>query len=366
MAVLIIIFLISLHIQLLFLLVVFSRLLYAKKKINTSYTPGVSVIVAAHNELFNLKNLLPELFRQHYPNFEIIVVDDRSTDGTREYLREASASEDRLKVIHLEDFDPFYNPKKYALTQAIRLAEKEIVLLTDADCLPRSVNWIREMASGFNPKVQIVLGYSPYFKRKGLLNLLIRFETLYTGIQYLSLALSGKPYMGVGRNMAYRRDLFLSVNGFTPHESITGGDDDLFVQKTADARNTNVLFHSDAQTVSIPKIYLKDWLRQKHRHLSVGKHYQFQYRFLLGLLTLTHLVFYSCFFILLFSPTFYWLAIAGFLARTTAQIVIFKIISKKLRDNIPAISLPLLDFLYILNYLVSGLKAVVSPKSTWK
>ena len=142
---------------------------------------------------------------QDYPLFEVIVVDDCSWDSTLSVLKEIQKEQPRLKVLELKE-DHFYkHGKKLALTIAIKSAQYEHLVFTDADCFPASKNWLTQIMEIFDEKTEIVLGYGAYSNKKGLINKMIRMDTLRIGLQYLSLAVAGMPYMGIGRNLAYRK-----------------------------------------------------------------------------------------------------------------------------------------------------------------
>src|SRR5205809_1099854 len=145
------------------------------------------------------------------------------------------------------------NGKKYPLSIGIKEANHEVMLLTDADCVPASEHWIQKMQEAYHDGVEIVLGYGAYHKRPGLLNKLIRFETIHSAIQYLSYALAGTPYMGVGRNLSYKKDLFLRNKGFSSINHVPSGDDDLFINKVATKKNTKIIIDPESITRSIPK-----------------------------------------------------------------------------------------------------------------
>jgi len=264
------------------------------------------------------------------------------------------------------------NGKKFALTLAIKAAKHDLLLLTDADCLPVSRSWITNMVGKCTPDKQFVLGYSQYEKKPGLLNSFIRFETLYTALQYLSLALAGKPYMGVGRNLAYRKDMFMKANGFYKHTTVTGGDDDLLVNRLATDENTTIAVGENANTTSIPKTTLKDWYRQKKRHLSVGKLYKFSDRLVLGILAASHVLYWVGGIILCILSAVRDLQIVlfcvllGFLVRWIALAAVLAGVRRRLGDSIHLALLPLLDFLYIIYYIVIGFAAATSKKVRWK
>ena len=245
---------------------------YQPEKKRKSKKP-VSVIVCAKNEVDNLKRFLPNLLEQDYPDFEVIVVNDSSTDDTEMLLSEFSSKYEQLRFTTIPSNEKFLHGKKLAVTIGIKAAKHDIVLLTDADCYPASDQWLQKMASHFTGKNQIVLGYGKYERKGGFLNSLIRYETVFTAMQYLSFAIKGSPYMGVGRNLAYEKELFFKNKGFAKHYHIVSGDDDLFVNETATKENTAVEFSPESHTLSIPETTFRRWIKQKKRHLSAGKHY---------------------------------------------------------------------------------------------
>lgn len=246
---------------------------YKKTEQNTGQTPPVSVIICAKNEADNLTEYLPKILSQDYPEFEVVVVNDCSWDNTEDVLREYGKIFQNLKVITIKEDEYYKHGKKFALMVGIKGAKYEHLLFTDGDCVPISSNWIKDMAAGFTGNKEIVIGYGPYKKEAGFLNKLIRFDTFMVGLQYLSAAVAGKPYMGVGRNLAYRKDLFFKNKGFATHYHITSGDDDLFVNQAATASNTSVVISKESFTYSVPQKDMQGWGRQKARHLSTGSLY---------------------------------------------------------------------------------------------
>lgn len=279
-------------IQLIYILFVFSRTAFYRQNRSSETNPtGVTVVVCARNELENLTELLPLLNDQNYPEFEVLVMDDRSTDGTGPFLENDIIHLNRVRFIRIDEEYEHVTPKKYALTIALKKAKYPVVLLTDADCRPASTNWLAGMVTPFtNQKKAISLGFSPYERRPGFLNLLTRSETLFTAVQYFSLALAGRPYMGVGRNLAYRTSTFFDNKGFYTHKNVVGGDDDLFINEVATVRNTAVCLDPDAFMWSKPKETWADWRLQKRRHLNVGKYYKPGNKVRLGLLMGSHVL----------------------------------------------------------------------------
>mgnify|MGYP003289708911 FL=1 len=258
----------------------------AKTTTNT-YTgeqPGVSVIVCAHNEEDNLREYLHALLAQDYPCFEVIVVDDGSEDNSQCVLKEYARQYQNLYLTFVPYGARVISSKKLALTIGIKAARYDYILLTDADCRPESRFWIREMMSGFYAdNVEVVLGFGAYFVKNGLLNRLIGYDTLFSGLQYMGMAKAGYPYMGVGRNLAYRKDTFFKNNGFHGLLNERAGDDDLFVNKVARKENTKVVCNADSLTWSPPKCTWREWLHQKRRHLSVSPHYSMRSKLRIGI-----------------------------------------------------------------------------------
>lgn len=254
--------------------------------------PGVSVILCAHNESENLSNYLQSLLTQDYPTYEVIVVDDGSEDDTRAVVERYMAFDSRLHLTFVPYGARVGSTKKLALTLAAKAAQYDYLLLTDADCVPESNQWIREMTKGFQPGTDIVLGFGPYFADKGHINRLVRFDTLFNGLHYLGAAICKHPYMGVGRNLAYRKSLFFESGGFTHMMTNKSGDDDLFVNHVATKRNTTVAVDPKAYTWSLTKRAFKEWWQQKRRHVSVSPSYRTATKFRLTLEPLTRGMFY--------------------------------------------------------------------------
>ncbi len=365
LAIPIIIFLAFLSLQVIFLSIFLKSFAGFKISKNNANSP-ISVVVAARNELNNLKVLLPKLYNQNYENYEIVLIDDRSDDGTYDFLYEENENQPLLKVVTVKDTPNKMNPKKYALTLGIKAAKNDIILLTDADCSPESSEWIKSMSGGFSKEsTEINLGVSVYQKQNGFLNAFIRFETITTVIQYIGLALSGMPYMGVGRNLAYKKELFLNNKGFNSHIDITGGDDDLFVNQHSTNKNTTICLGQDALTLSIPKQTWSDFFRQKTRHLSVGKRYKFKHKFILGVISLSHLGFWGSLItggVLLMEP---YILLSGFMLRTLLLYLTFMTACKKIGVRFDLWGLVFLDFIFVFYYLSIGIRALFTKRVRW-
>ncbi|MBL6448701.1 glycosyltransferase [Fulvivirga sp. 29W222] len=340
---------------------------FSRYKKDSGYTDqsGISVVICAHDEEENLRNLLPKLYDQQYPEYEIIVVEDRSNDGTYDLLLEETRRNTKLKMVKVNHKPDNFNAKKYGLTLGIKAAKHDRILLTDADCEPHNNQWIASMAARFDDKAQFNLGFSFYTATKGFLNTFIRFETLWTAMQYIGMALAGRPYMGVGRNLAYRKALFISKKGFTPHLGLTGGDDDLFVNQHATKENTRITLGEDALVYSHPKKSWKAFFRQKTRHLSVGKYYKLSDKVILGTFSFTHILFWLILTILLLLRIELYLVAGSFLIRTLLIYLTFNVICKKLGVKFNFWGLVFLDLIFVFYYLITGATALFTKRVRW-
>ena len=328
--------------------------------------PGVSVVICAHNEFHHLQHTLPQILEQDYPQYEVVVVNHASDDDTSSLLTDLADRYPHLNAVNINRDLNFFSGKKFPLSIGIRSAKNDIILLTDADCRPTSNQWIRLMSGAFSEQKEIILGYGSYEKRSGILNKLIRFDTVSIAIQYLSFALAGFPYMGVGRNLAYKKSLFLQEKGFISHYRISSGDDDLFINRVARKRNTGVMLDPGASTISVPKLSAGKWITQKKRHLSTGSHYKFKHKLLLGLYTGTQVLFWVML-ILLLAWKFAWIVVLSVLLfKWVSQYIVFGHCMRRIqeKDLIPFI--PLLEWILILfNIIVSVSNLIIKP-SKWK
>jgi glycosyltransferase involved in cell wall biosynthesis len=366
--VLLIIFLSALFIQLVFYLFIFSKPLFFKQKGGKEEKHPVSVIICARNEAKNLKKYLSRVLEQDWPEYEVIVVNDCSTDETEEVLSKFSSKYKHLRTTTIEKDRKFTHGKKLALTVGIKAAKHEWLLLIDADCHPVGKNWIKEMACQQTQPKEIVLGYGGYQNTGGITNNLIRFDTFFIGLQYLSLALAGLPYMGVGRNLSYRKSLFFKNKGFASHYHIHSGDDDLFVNETARAKNTAVQISRDSLTLSEPEKTIGAWFRQKRRHVQTGKRYKFKHKLVLFMEIFSRIVFYATFalFLIVF-PALYPLVLAPFLFRTVIQLIIYKFNMNRLMEKNLLLPSLVYDILFpLVNFLFYIANLFTSERNTWK
>jgi glycosyltransferase involved in cell wall biosynthesis len=359
-----------------FFVVIFKLLFYRKNKTAKIVSQkSVSVVIAARNEAHNLERLLYSILNQTYSNFELIVINDRSEDNSLEILQAFKKNNPtkNFRFISITEKPQNWNGKKHALQTGIKVAKNEIILLTDADCLPKDEFWIEKMANSFDEKTNTVVGISLYKKDKNnLLNWFIQNETLITALQYISFANFGMAYMGVGRNLAYKKN---NQTTFEKIASQLGGDDDLIFSEKHFYRNVSICL--DGQTESKAPQNFKEWLHQKRRHLAVGTKYSFRQKVISSTYPL--------------SIFFWYVALVGFLINGFYEVLgidffrqllffaILRMFYNQIQNNYVSSRFKYKNFLneffttffgfefvFIFFYFVVGIGAIFFPPKTWK
>ncbi|WP_194777039.1 glycosyltransferase [Pararhodonellum marinum] len=363
-------------IQLIYLLFIYGRLgLFFRPAAAKATSPllddeGVSIIIAARNEKKNLEKLIPLLFEQDYPKFEILIVNDRSTDGTKFFLDNLMKTYPKLRSVTIQYLPRHVTAKKYALTLGIKVAKYDVILLTDADCIPVSQQWIQMITDPVRKGGKTFsIGFGGYEKSKGMLNKIIQFDTLFTALQYISFGLWGFPYMGVGRNLSYRKSFFMEEKAFKNLWHIEGGDDDLFINRHANKNNTAVVIHPESITLSKPMQSFKAHRKQKLRHFSVGKFYRYADKLKIGLYAFSQLIFWFSALLLLISqrswePIALILGIIGI--RTLIQEWVFRGAQRRLEGETHVIGVMFFEFMYLFYFWIIGTQSYLSKKVRWK
>ncbi len=355
----------GLLIQLFYYLFYFLRIPRYKKGKAVENLPAVSLIICARNEDDNLTQNLPLILAQDYPDFEVVVVNDCSYDLTGDVLEEFAKKNGNMRIVTIKEDEYYQHGKKVAVMMGIKGAKNECLVFTDADCRPSSNKWLHNMACNFDDKTEIVLGYGPYERGKGLLNKLIRFDTFFIALQYFSYALSHTPYMGVGRNLAYRKELFYRKKGFASHYHIQSGDDDLFVNEAATKTNTRVEIDLESFCHSKAKRTMKEWWIQKKRHLQTGKRYKTPHKFLLGTFVISQWIFFGCFTAAIIIQFLPYVVLGAFLLRFSVQMLIFNIAMKRLgeRDLLPLA--PIMEIFFMFFYPIISVARIFQRKRKW-
>ncbi len=355
-------------IQTFFYLFLFGKFSFSTTKKKDYRSLPVSIIICAKNEADNLKQHLPAIAAQNYSNYELVLVNDASSDDSLSVMQafKSNYSSDKLSIQTITIDNKAYRGKKDALSIGIQAATNEYLILTDADCQPNSNNWLNEITSYFSDTKEIVLGYGAYQKNKNsFLNKLIRFETLLTAIQYFSFAKIGHAYMGVGRNMAYKKSIYNKVDGFNNHTHISSGDDDLFIMEASTKQNTVICFTNKSFTISKPETSFKKWIHQKSRHITTANHYKYLHKILLGLFYLSQLLFWLFAVLLIIfniNPT---LSILLILFRFLIWYLIIGRSARLLHEKDLVIFAPLFEISIIFMQLYIYIKNIICPPNQW-
>jgi glycosyltransferase involved in cell wall biosynthesis len=344
----------------------FLSLYFHKSKPKSKEKTPVSVIVCAKNEADNLSKLIPLLLQQSHPKYELVLVNDASSDHTLDVLEEFQKEDKRINIVDVKNNEAFWGNKKYALTLGIKAAKFNHLLFTDADCVPASENWISSMSSHFTDTKSIVVGYGKYRRKKfSLVNALVRYETLLAAMQYFSYAKLGSPYMAVGRNLGYTKDEFFKVKGFISHMQIKSGDDDLFIQDAANKNNTTICMEKESFTVSEAPMNFQQWFRQKRRHISTSAYYKFKHKFFLGLFFLSKLFFWLLVpFAIYFYPEFFLMSLIGLFI--VINFISVGMAAKKLEETSVLYGLPFLEIFLVLFQITIFIANSISKPTHWK
>lgn len=353
--------------QLVYYWLIFSRLAFYKKTDSSEdKKPPVSVVISARNEYYNLMDNLELILQQDYPDFEVIVVNHASTDDSKYYLEEMKSKYSNLKTVQIDQDLNFFTGKKFPLSIGIKSAKNDILLLTDADCKPNSKNWISRMVSSYEDEnTEVVLAYGPFVKQKGFLNLLMRYDTFVTAVQYFSYALCGMPYMGVGRNLSYRKSLFIRNKGFISHYNIPSGDDDLFINRVATKNNCRIEIAEESYMYSKAKPTFKEWYKQKLRHLSTGKVYKMKFKILLSTFVFSQIFFFLSFTYLAITLTLPIIVFSAFGIRFITQVLVNKKISHQLNEGSLYLFSPILEVIFLILLPIFSLMSM-RKKVAWK
>lgn len=357
-------------VQILYYLIVYGKIAF-KKHINTEIPedvdlPPLSVIIAVKNEEYNVKNKLLEILEQNYPKYEVIVVNDASTDETEYILKGLSVIYPHLKVVNIVENVNKFQGQKFPISIGIKSAKYEHLVLTKADCRPNSFDWLKHIAAGFQHNKEIVLAYASIEERKGLLNKIIQYDHGMKSLNYLSYALCKNPYMGEGYNLAYKKYLFYEVGGFIKHYNISAGDDAIFINQVANSKNTSVVLTTDSQIKADSLRTYKDWIKYKKNNIISRKHFRASHKILLKILPVSTILFYlSVIAIYLVGLPWEYILIALLLKYIMQIFVCYKGF-KKLKIKKIYIFAPIFEIYQIILNIVLEIKVATTKKTRWK
>lgn len=287
-------------IQLFFYLFFFKRPYdYQKKKKGEGLSdrdetlPGISVIVTSKNNAKELERNLPFILEQDYPDFEVIVVNRGATDDTDKVLKNASQTFSRLYHTYISSETGNVDEKKLALTMGIKASRYDFLLFTEAYCRPCSNQWIKEYGKEFSQGKEVLLGFNRLeIPDKTALGSFMRYDNLIHHLKFLSMTILHKPFMGIGRNMAYKKDLFFKHKGYFPILNREGGEDDLYINRIASPETTGVVLSQESLTETGCIRHFSEWKALKAGYLYSKQFYKGFSSRIFHLETLSKYVFY--------------------------------------------------------------------------
>ena len=325
--------------------------------------PPCSLIMCARNELEALRINLESVLLQDLTTFEVIVVDDGSSDGSIEWLIEQQSKYPHLRVLRQEG-EPGRG-KKPLLEMAIRAASYENIVLTDADCSPASKAWARKLAANLDAEHELAGGYSPYLAESGVVNLFSRYENLITAVQYLGYAAQGHPYMAVGRNLAYTKGLISSLGYFEGHKGLRQGDDELTVQQGLRQTGINYCLNPASFVYTRSPGSFKAYLTQKIRHLAAGKLYSRSTLLSLGVFSLSWALFYIVLLLLVLEKQYYF-ALLIYLSRLSLMLIAVQYYKNILHQKLSIFQIITFDVFFPPVMGIISVVSVFKPNIKWK
>lgn len=335
-------------IQLGYVLHFYARLAFRRQPQHNDakHLPPVSVIIAARNESDNLYEHLPTILSQDYPNYEVIVVNNQSIDDSNWILTAFAQQFPQLKVVEISKSPHLKPGKKLPITLGIKAATYDHFILTDADCLPQSNQWIKQMISAIQGNQEFIIGYSPFTRAKGFLNKLVRYDNTWQSASAFAYALGDLPFKANGRNLAYTKNLFQKVNGFKSHYAISPGDDDLLLQDAL--RHTKIGVVQDPVTFvrSAAPATWKEWFSQKAKYHISSARYPFIKKVVLGIYPLSLILFWISFVVLSFNMNYLPLAVTIFIGVLIIKWWLQGICFKRLGEQRLLLFFPLWDLFY--------------------
>ncbi len=330
--VLFIVFAAATFIQLLYLWVLMGRAAFSRKKIVSNTLPPATIVITAHNQISGLEENLLLYLGQDYPNFEVLVVNDNSDDGSSDLLKEYMQIYPRLHVVELTQSLNWFKGKKFPLSLGIKSAKNDLVVITDAWCKPASHLWLKEIASAYKVDTEIVIAYSTYLT-PAKINIWLRFWSFVDAVFYFSMAMMGMPFKGVGKNLSYKKKLFYRQKGFISHYNLSVGDDELFINKAATSKNTNWRISNDSVMYSTREITFGAWWKKETTRLLLREYFKPGHRFILSMYAFSQIVFYTLFVVLLLLKAGWIVVLSVFALRFISQLVVFGFALKRFGEK---------------------------------
>jgi glycosyltransferase involved in cell wall biosynthesis len=329
--------------------------------------PPVSVVLVTKDEQENLKERLPVILEQQYPDFEVVIVNNASSDETEFVLKVFQKIYPQLKVVNLYSEAPNkFLGKKYPLSIGIKSAKNDCVLLTNVNCVPNSLFWIMNMVRGLSQTRNTIIGFNFYEREKTLFNSLVQYDTIINAINYGGMALLGNPYKATGDNIIISREEFFNSGSFLSLYNVACGDMELYVNRITKGKKTSVILNEEAYIKTETPQSFSLWCRYKKRNIKTAYYYKFLDKLLVAIPSWTTLFFYATF-VTLFLLNFPWQWIlTGCILKFAIQIIFFQNASKVLMKNNLCIFAPLFEIFFLVFNTIMGISVLFSRKDRWE
>ena len=351
-------------VQLIYFWLLFVRLAFYKKTFEETEEKPVSVVIIANNQYRDVNENLAAFLEQAHRKYEVVLVVDNSEDGTMELAEEFTAKYPHLRIVELTQSLNWFSGRKFPLSLGIKSAYSDLILLTDITCRPANDHWITQMTSAMQPGREIVLGYSSW-RTTSKINKWLRFTAFYDALLYLSAALSGIAFKGIGRNLSYTRELFYRNKGFSAHYTIVAGDDELFVNKTATRKNVSAQLSAASRIDQVRPVTFRQWLQSERARLRIRHYFKPGHRLLIETYNVSLFLFYAILtaLVILKAP---WISVAAIFAlRLISQLILFGLIQKRLHEKNLLLLTPFFEILLLLIDFFIRLRLLFSPKRKW-
>uniref|UniRef100_UPI004047CF7B glycosyltransferase n=1 Tax=Algoriphagus sp. TaxID=1872435 RepID=UPI004047CF7B len=352
-------------IQLGYLLFIFSRTAWPIKGSTTTSIQypeeGVTILVTARNKFKLLKVLIPKLFEQDYAKFEVLIVNDQSTDRTKRLLEDLMAHYPKLRSVTITYTPKHVTAKKFALTLGIKVAKNDVILFTEADCIPQSNQWLRKMTAPIREEGKtFAIGFAGVQKEGNSLNSWIQFETILRALFTFSFGLWKSPFTGTGKNLSYRKSFFMDKKGFRGFWNTEGGEDSLWINTHATGANSKVVINPEAIAVANPAATWKEYIIQEKQLLHSEKFFKVEDKRKMGSYGISHALYWigGLGLLIYFGIDLQWehflIVLSSMCMRSLLLLLLFHAASKNIQGILPKMKVLTNDFLSLGYFWVLG------------
>lgn len=246
--------------------------------------PSFSVIITAHNQCDELKRNLPLILNQIYPEFEVLVVDVSSNDGTQKFLEKMEEEYHQLRHTFTPPTSRDISTQRLAITLGVKASTHPWVVITQASCKPISHLWLRRLGESIarHRSAQMAIGYTRYKQPHNYTEWRMCFYHLWQNMTTFTLIPRHGAYRCDDTNLAYKKELFLSHQGFASHANLLMGATDIMVNQHSTQHNTTTCLHPESileRSFPSRKHWVQDrlYFEETRRHFNHTWHFRTRY-----------------------------------------------------------------------------------------